>query len=215
MYRLAIFDLDGTVLNTLDDLADALNHTLRAFSYPEKTVSEVRSLVGRGLRNLVKDASGSVDENEIDALHAEMVSFYSAHSAEKTAPYPGIPELLRELRERGMVTAVLSNKKDEVTASLCGRYFPGMFDLSQGEKSGIPIKPDPQSTHSVMEALGFSGQDTVYIGDSEVDILTAENAGVSCISVTWGFRDRDVLESAGASAVAEDPEELKRMLLDP
>lgn len=213
MYRLAIFDLDGTVLNTLDDLADALNHTLREFSFPEKTVTEVRSLVGRGLRNLVRDASGSADGDAIDALHAEMVSFYSAHSAEKTAPYPGIPELLEELRSAGIRTAVLSNKKDEVTVSLCAGYFPEMFDLCQGEKDGIPMKPSPEPVLSVMEKLGCSREETVYIGDSEVDIATANNAGVACIAVTWGFRDRDVLEEAGAALIAEDPQELKRLLL--
>ena len=214
MYKLAILDLDGTILDTIGDLASALNHTLETFSLPCITTEKTRSLVGRGLRNLVKDASGSTDEDMISKMHSEMVSYYTAHSMERTVPYPGIPEALHSLKESGVRLAVLSNKKDEVTVALCEHFFPGMFDLCQGEKAGVPIKPSPESVLSVMERLGCSPEDTVYVGDSEVDITTAANAGIDCIIVTWGFRKKEDLEKAGAKVLADDVITMKDLILN-
>ncbi len=212
MYKLAVFDLDGTVLDTLDDLESALNHTLRKFSFPEKTREQVRSLVGHGLRNLVKDASGSEDDVLISRLHSEIASYYLAHSAEQTRPYAGIPEMLQHLKERGIKIAVCSNKKDEVTSDLCSRFFPGVFDVCRGERPDTPIKPSPESVHAIMNELGASSGETVYIGDSEVDVLTASNAGIDSIIVTWGFRSREALESAGASVLADDVQTLEGII---
>jgi len=212
MYRFVIFDLDGTILDTLGDLADALNHTLGVFSLPLKTEQETRAMVGRGLRNLVIDAAGDAGAGRTDEILAELVSYYSVHSMDRTAPYKGIPELLAELRSRGVTLAVLSNKKDEVTASLCSHFFPGLFDIARGERSGIPIKPSPEAVFSVIEESGFSPEETLYVGDSEVDIATAGNAGIDSVIVTWGFRDRDQLESAGAGRIADTIPELLDMI---
>ena len=187
MYKLAVFDLDGTILDTIGDLADALNHTLSLYSYQQKTTEETRSMVGRGLRNLLKSATGLSDGSKLDSMLAELVSYYSEHSAVKTHPYPGIPQMLAELRKRGIKTAVLSNKRDEVTVSLCSHFFPGCFDLCRGE--------------------------TVYVGDSEVDITTYRNAGTDGIIVTWGFRDRHDLEKAGADLLVDTVDGLLTALL--
>lgn len=208
MYKLALFDLDGTILDTLEDLAGALNHTLSMYSYPLKTVSETRAMVGRGLRNLVRDATRSDDEALVGEMLSELVSYYSEHSAEKTVPYPGIPGMIEKLRERGIRTAVLSNKRDAVTGFLCSHYFPGLFDAAVGERSGVPIKPSPESALSLMQELGAAPGETVYIGDSEVDITTAGNAGVDCLIVTWGFRSRSDLEKAGAVRLFDDTDSL-------
>ena len=204
MYRLVIFDLDGTILDTIADLADALNHTLAQNSFPEKTLEETRSMVGRGLRNLVKDASCTSDGEMIDKLHSEMVSYYSEHSAVKTAPYPGITDMLKELRSRGIRIAVLSNKRDSVTAFLCSRFFPGLLDAVRGETPGIPMKPSPEPVLSLIDKIGVPADETVYVGDSEVDITTSRNAGIDCLTVTWGFRDRTDLEKAGADRLFDD-----------
>lgn len=208
MYKLAVFDLDGTILDTLEDLADALNHTLALWSYPLRTTEETRAMVGRGLRNLLKSATGLNEGDKLDAMLSELVSFYSSHSAVKTCPYPGIPEMLRELRSRGIKTAVLSNKRDEVTVSLCSHFFPDLFDVCRGERPGVPIKPSPESFLSVMEELGVGADETVYVGDSEVDITTYRNAGTDGIIVTWGFRNRADLELSGADHIADSVGEL-------
>ena len=204
MYKLAIFDLDGTILDTLQDLADALNHTLSAYSYPLKTVRQTQAMIGHGLRNLVRDATGSGDEVLVNEMLSELVAYYSEHSADKTAPYSGIVEMIGKLREAGIRTAVLSNKRDEVTRFLCSHFFPGLFDICRGERSGIPIKPSPESVHSIMSELGVDASDTVYIGDSEVDITTARNAGTDCFIVTWGFRSREDLVRSGADRLFDD-----------
>ena len=213
MYKLAIFDLDGTILDTIGDLDSALNHTLEAFSFPVIALEKTRSLVGRGLRNLVKDASGCTDDAAISEMHSEMVSYYSAHAIEKTVPYPGIPEALARLTDEGVKMAVLSNKRDEVTVALCEHFFPGIFEVCQGEKAGVPMKPSPESVFSVMERLGCTADETVYVGDSEVDITTASNAGIGSIIVTWGFRQKADLEKAGADVLTDDVPSMTDLIL--
>ena len=213
MYKLAVFDLDGTILDTIGDLADALNHTLSLHSYPQKTPEETRSMVGRGLRNLLKSATGLSGGIKLDNMLAELISYYADHSAVKTRPYPGIAQMLSELRKRGIKTAVLSNKRDEVTVSLCSHFFPGCFDVCRGERPGVPIKPSPESFHSVMEELGAAPEETVYVGDSEVDITTYRNAGTDSIIVTWGFRSRQDLEKAGADLLVDTTDALLSLLL--
>ena len=208
MYKLAVFDLDGTILDTIEDLADALNHTLELYSYPLKSLDETRTMVGRGLRNLLRSATGASSGEKLDSMLSELVSFYSAHCAVKTRPYPGIPEMLSQLRSRGIRTAVLSNKRDEVTVSLCSHFFPGLFDVCRGERPGVPIKPSPESFRSVMEELGVTPEETVYVGDSEVDITTYGNAGTDGIIVTWGFRSRADLESSGAGLLIDTVDDL-------
>jgi len=213
-YRLMIFDLDGTILDTLDDLSDALNHTLRWGGFPVRTRDEARSFIGNGIRNLIKrGAPDGTAEEVIDELHREFAAYYALHSADRTGPYAGIPELLRTLRQEGGQLAVVSNKADPAVKPLMDLYFPGLFDAAYGERPGIPRKPSPEAVWAVMEAFGVNREDTVYIGDSEVDVATAHNSGAACICVDWGFRDRSVLEQAGAEQIVSTPAALLELLL--
>ena len=196
-----LFDLDGTLLDSLEDLLDATNYALRAHGYPERTLPELRWFVGNGAHNQIRL---SVPEGVDPAPVLETyLGYYPSHCRIKTRPYEGIPEVLRELKERYPV-AVVSNKPDGAVKELCADLFPGIYAL--GEASDCPRKPAPQMVYKAMEAIGVDK--CIYIGDSEVDILTAKNAGVPCISVTWGFRDEPDLLSAGAGILCRTPEEL-------
>lgn len=213
MIRLVIFDLDGTILDTLEDLAGALNHALTEFGFPTRTLPEVRSFVGNGIRNLIRrGAPSGMPEETIDRLHAVFTAHYNAHCADRTRPYDGIPALLTALRDCGLRIAVVSNKPDNAVGPLCTRYFPGLFDAAVGERPGVARKPAPDSVHAVLEELGVDRTEAVYVGDSEVDIETARNAGMSCISVDWGFRTRTQLQSSGAALIASTPGELLSLL---
>lgn len=213
-YKLAVFDMDGTVLDTLDDLANAVNHTLSEFGMPPRTNKEVRSYLGNGVRNLIKCAApGGTDEAVIDKMLDFYRPYYGAHSADRTAPYAGIPEMLKSLRAAGCRTALLSNKPDAPAVALCERYFPGLFDYAAGEKEGIVRKPAPDGLFPIFEKLGVDKSEAVYIGDSEVDVATAKNAGMDCIAVAWGFRDRDELAAAGADVIVSDAAELEKAIL--
>ncbi len=209
-----IFDLDGTVLDTLDDLALSVNLALRHFEYPERTREEVRAFVGNGIRLLVERAAPSgTDSAELDALFKEFKRLYSLHCADKTAPYGGIPELLKTLRDAGVTCAVVSNKADAAVKTLCEHFFGDAFAAAVGEREGVRRKPAPDTVLEVMSHLGASREETVYVGDSDVDILTAKNADIDCISVSWGFRSRDFLAASGASTTVDSPEELMSVLL--
>ena len=197
-----LFDLDGTLLNTLEDLADGTNHALASFGYPRRTLEEVRRFVGNGAANLIAQAvpAGRDPAPVLKAFQA----YYPTHCRIKTAPYPGVLEALAELREKYPI-AIVSNKPDAAVKPLCAHYFPGIFAL--GETAGCPRKPDPAMVRKAMEAIGVT--DCVYVGDSEVDVLTAKNAGVPCLSVLWGFRDR---EQIGGSRYCETVDRLVPML---
>ena len=197
-----LFDLDGTLLNTLEDLADGTNHALASFGYPRRTLEEIRRFVGNGAANLIAQAvpAGRDPAPVLKAFQA----YYPTHCRIKTAPYPGIPEALAELRKKYPI-AIVSNKPDAAVKPLCAHYFPGIFAL--GETAGCPRKPDPAMVRKAMEAIGVT--DCVYVGDSEVDVLTAKNAGVPCLSVLWGFRDR---EQIGGSRYCETVDRLVPML---
>lgn len=197
-----LFDLDGTLLNTLEDLADGTNHALASFGYPRRTLEEVRRFVGNGAANLIAQAvpAGRDPAPVLKAFQA----YYPTHCRIKTAPYPGVPEALAELREKYPI-AIVSNKPDAAVKPLCAHYFPDIFAL--GETAGCPRKPDPAMVRKAMEAIGVT--DCVYVGDSEVDVLTAKNAGVPCLSVLWGFRDR---EQIGGSRYCETVDRLVPML---
>ena len=202
-YKAILFDLDGTLLDTLEDMADALNRTMDRFQLPHRSLREVRCFVGNGAKRLVALATGAEGERleEILAVYKED---YDRNYLIKTAPYPGIMALLDRLHEAGCLVGIVSNKPDSTVQSLAEALFEGKADISVGEKSGIRRKPAPDTVLAAMEALGVTKAETVYVGDSEVDVMTARAAGVPCISVTWGFRDRDVLEDAGAETFAED-----------
>lgn len=208
-----IFDLDGTLLNTLEDLADSVNAALASNALPCRDLDEVRQFVGNGVARLMALA---VPEGTDRDLEAKCLSDFQAHylgnMEHKTAPYPGVLALLEDLRRRGVVVAVVSNKFDGAVKSLCPRYFGDLVPVAVGESDQVAKKPAPDMVYRALETLGVSPDQAVYVGDSDVDIETARRAGMPCISVTWGFRDRDFLAAHGATQVAETVEALARLL---
>ena len=211
-YKTVLFDLDGTLLDTLEDMADAVNRIMRKYGLPERTLKEVRSFVGNGARRLIELAAEGTDGEKLEQILADYKEDYDRNYLIKTAPYPGILELLRTLRENGVKTGVVSNKPDSTVQELSKALFQDLADVAVGEKSGIRRKPAPDTVLAAMEQLGSAPEETVYVGDSEVDIATARAAGIPCISVTWGFRDRDQLIEAGAQTFADSSEELLKLL---
>ncbi len=211
-YKTVLFDLDGTLLDTLEDMTDALNRTMRLHGLPERTAKEVRSFVGNGARRLIELAAEGVDGERFEQILSDYKRDYDENYLIKTAPYPGILELLKTLRDNGVQTGVVSNKPDSTVQELSEALFHNLADVSVGEKAGIRRKPAPDTVLAAMEQLGATREDTVYVGDSEVDIATARAAGIPCISVTWGFRDQDVLIAAGAETFASSSEELLKLL---
>ena len=200
-----LFDLDGTLLDTLEDLADAVNHTMRQFGYPERTLEEVRCFVGNGARKLIERAVP--DGADVDAVLAAFRTYYDAHCQVKTKPYGGIMEALAELEKKYPI-AVVSNKPDSAVKSLCADYFPGLY--ARGESTDCPRKPAPDMVFKAMEAIGV--ERCIYVGDSEVDVLTAKNAGMPCLSVLWGFRDREEIEAEGGNCFCINTAELTKKL---
>lgn len=208
-YSLAIFDLDGTILNTLDDLAASVNAALAACALPLRSTDEVRSFVGNGIRKLIeRSVPAGTPDSVTDNVFARFKEHYAIHCADRTAPYSGICTVLETLRAEGIQTAVVSNKADFAVRELCSRYFDGLFDAALGEREGIKIKPAPDSVNEVLGRLEISPENAVYIGDSDVDIQTAQNAHMDCIAVSWGFRGEDFLRDHGAECIAETPEQL-------
>ena len=210
-YQTILFDLDGTLLDTLEDLADAVNHILERHRCPQRTLDEVRLFVGNGLlmrRSLPAQYSQTVS----DLLAEELRTYYTAHSRIKTAPYAGVRELLETLHAAGAKVAVVSNKADEAVGELCSFYFPGLVDAAVGETAGRRPKPAPDAVELALERLHVDKTDAVYVGDSQVDLDTAKAAGLPCIAVTWGFRSREDLVKAGAETLADSVEELSRLL---
>ena len=213
-YKLVIFDLDGTILNTLEDLADATNYALGKHGCPLRTIEEVRRFVGNGIRKLIERAvPAGMTEQEIDGVHQTFSDYYQQHCADKTCPYEGILPLLQRLRAAGCLTAVVSNKADVAVQPLCRQYYEGLFDYAVGEREGIRRKPAPDAVLEVLRRLEVDAADAIYIGDSEVDIQTAANAGLDCIVVTWGFRDRAYLEGQGGRRFVDSPEEIDDIVL--
>ena len=203
-----LFDLDGTLLNTLEDLRDATNAALRHFGCPERSLEEIRTFVGNGARNQIRlSLPGKPDDPDLDAVLEWYKAYYAEHCQIKTAPYPGVPELLEHLKGEWPM-AIVSNKPDVAVKALCAEHFPGLYAL--GEAADCPRKPAPDMVFQAMEAIGV--EQCIYIGDSEVDIRTARNAGVPCISVLWGFRDRDVLEKEGGRVFCADPADFSAIL---
>lgn len=199
-----LFDLDGTLLNTLDDLMDAVNHTMEVFGYPRHSREEVRRFVGNGAGQLLR-LSVPQGQDWQEPL-AAFQSYYREHCQIKTAPYPGIMEALYALKKYPL--AIVSNKPDAAVKKLCAQYFPGIY--AQGEHPGCPRKPSPDMVRIAMEHIGVDR--CIYVGDSEVDVLTAHNAAVPCLSVLWGFRDRAEIQAAGESRFCETPAQMPAML---
>ena len=205
-----LFDLDGTLLNTLEDLRDATNYALRFYGFPEKTLEEIRKVVGNGAANqLRKSLPEGTPENTVKTVLKTYKAYYDTHCQNKTAPYEGILETMECLKKKYPV-AIVSNKPDTAVKTLCAEYFGDTYAL--GESADCPRKPAPDMVKKGMQAIGADR--CIYIGDSEVDILTASNAGVPCLSVLWGFRDREMLEKNGGSWFCEKPEQLPDILAD-
>lgn len=214
-YRLAIFDLDGTILDTLDDLTDSVNYALNKSGFPLRTKDEIRSFVGNGIKLLIERAVPfGTDTESIDNVFGIFKNYYKFHCADKTKPYNGIMECLKSLRQQNVKIAVVSNKADFAVQELCEQYFEGLFDFSVGEREGIEKKPSPDSVNEVLNILNETRNNAVYIGDSEVDIQTARNAGMDCISVTWGFRGREFLTAEGAETFADTTDEVLRLIVN-
>lgn len=215
-YKAAIFDLDGTLLDTLEDLADAVNHTMDEFGFERHTIAEVRAYVGNGVGQLIARCIPGGEKNPkfSDALE-EYRRYYSLNSEIKTKPYDGIIELIEKLKKSGVNAAVVSNKIHAASVTLCRKYFPGIEAVNgEREAEGVRRKPYPDMVLKTIEQLGLTPDECVYIGDSEVDIETANNAGIDCISVLWGFRDRDYLEQKGGKRFVSSADELYHAITD-
>ena len=216
MYKTVVFDLDGTLLNTIDDLADAGNRVCAARGWPQHTVEEYKYFVGNGIPKLVERFSPP--QARTPALLADTLAAfqadYGAHLRDKTAPYPGIPALLARLKAAGVQLAVFSNKADPLARQVVADYFDAaLFDAVRGALPGVPTKPAPQGTLALMQAIGADPAATLYVGDSNVDVDTAHNAGLPCCGVLWGFRTRQELTDAGAEHLAADAEELWNVIV--
>ena len=210
-YKTYIFDLDGTLLDTLGDLAASVNYALRMHDMPEHSVDDVRRFVGNGVRLLMERAvPDGVQNPRFDETFATFRNYYMQHSLDTTQPYAGIPETLAALRSQGCRIAVVSNKMMAATQELCHHFFPDTVEVAIGEHEaeGICKKPAPDTVYAALRELGVGKEGAVYVGDSDVDIQTAHNAGLPCISVLWGFRDRDFLMQHGAETFVSAPREL-------
>lgn len=211
MKKAVIFDLDGTLLNTLDDLADSTNYALSKFGYPTRTIEEVRQFVGNGVAKLIERAIPEGKNNpNFEKCLAIFKENYAQNMYNKTAPYNGIIEMLSNLKSKGIKIAVVSNKFDLAVKELCKKYFEGFIDFAAGENEaqGIKKKPAPDTVISVLNEFNFAPEDAVYVGDSDVDIMTAKNSKMPCISVTWGFRDEKFLLENGATILINAPSEI-------
>lgn len=213
-YDTVIFDLDGTLLDTLGDLCDSTNFALSQFGHPERTLSEVRSFVGNGIGVLIEKA---LPQGKDDPYYEEVLKTFKAHYAlncnNKTRAYDGIDKLLRDLKSNGYNIAVVSNKVDSAVKELCKQYFTDTVEIAIGETENIRRKPAPDEVYAAMKHFNADKGSTVYIGDSEVDILTARNAQIDCISVSWGFRNKSELIEAGAKVISDSPEDVFKLII--
>ena len=203
-----LFDLDGTLLNTLEDLTDSVNYALAQYDCPPRTVEDVRNFIGNGAKKLIeRSLPGLENDPDVDAVLATYQAYYKTHSQIKTRPYDGVTEALAKIREKYPV-AIVSNKPDAPTKLLCKEFFGDVY--ARGESTDCPRKPAPDMLQKAMQIIGV---DTcIYVGDSEPDILTAKNLGVKCLSVLWGFRDRETLEAVGGQYFCDDPKMLPEIL---
>lgn len=213
-YKAAIFDLDGTLLNTIEDLNASVNYALRTNGFPEVTIEETTANVGNGVRQLVHRSlpmgtPEDVEEQVLDTFKAH----YSRNFCQKTAPYEGVTQMLHAISAAGMYRAVVSNKPDAAVQRLVAEFFPGLFNAVAGERDGVRRKPAPDTVNEVMSALGVTPDECVYVGDSEVDVETAANAKTACVCVSWGYRSAAALKAAGAKAIVDTTEQLADTLL--
>ena len=214
-YHTVLFDMDGTILDTLDDLTDSVNHTLRQLGFPERTCGEVRTYLGYGSRYLIEQALGAAAEiKTVDEAFRIYRAWYSAHAQIKTKPYGGIVDVMRALRAHGIHVAVASNKPEATVRTLCKYHFPGLVDVAVGDVEGRARKPRRDMIDAALAELGVSHSGAVYVGDTEVDVQTAQNANLPVVAVGWGFRSKAQLIEAGASVFADTPDELLALLAE-
>lgn len=212
-YKTVIFDLDGTLLDTLEDLRDSVNTALSAYQCRERSLDEIRTFVGNGIRNLLLQAvEGGDSHPDFERIFRLFREDYKKNCRNKTKPYDGIMDVLKKLKEDGIKLAVVSNKADFAVKELNEFYFKGLDMIAVGEKEGIRRKPAPDVIYQIIKELHAEKESVVYVGDSEVDIKTAKNAGIPCISVLWGFREKKFLKEQGGSIFAETPLELLDLL---
>ncbi len=215
MYKTVIFDLDGTLLDTLDDLMNAVNFALREFSFPERTREEIRSFIGNGVVKLMERSTpDSTDPVTQEKCLAVFRKYYLEHMADNTAPYKGIIPLLEKLKSEGIDTAVVSNKLHSAVVGLCEDYFPSLIEIPLGVSEENERKPSPLNVYRAMELLSSDKENTIYVGDSNVDVETAHNASLKCIGVTWGFRDREELIKHGCDFIADTADEVLKLIVE-
>ena len=212
-YDTIIFDLDGTLLNTLDDLADSVNYALGMYGFPCREIAEVRSFVGNGVARLMElSIPDGLKNLQYEKCLADFCSYYSENMQNKTGAYEEIMELLKELSKVGYKIAIVSNKFDKAVKELNQVYFGEYIKVAIGESENIRRKPAPDTVFKALEELGSTADKAVYVGDSEVDVQTAKNSGIMCVGVTWGFRGREVLEREGADYIIDRPGELLKII---
>ncbi len=213
-YKAVLFDMDGTVVDTIDDLRDSVDHSLKHFGMPGISKEDTLRFIGNGARRLIEQAvPEGTEEDLLEEVLKYYVNYYQAHCMVKTAPFEGVIEMMTRLKKAGIRQVIVSNKPDVAANEIAERFFGGLAEFVMGEKEGLRRKPWPDMVDAAVGRLGLSKDECLYVGDSEVDIATAKNAGVQCIPVLWGFRDRKTLEEAGAPVIAETPAELGDMII--
>lgn len=208
-YDTILFDLDGTLLNTLDDLADSVNAVMQKEGHQQRTKEEIREFIGDGVKTLMeRSLPQGTPEKEILRCLTMFREIYRKNMCNQTKPYEGIPSLLKRLKEMGINVCVVSNKQDEATKEICGLYFREEVDVAIGDNQERKKKPDPDNVYEALRQLGSDKDKTLYVGDSNVDVITAKNAGLVCAGVTWGYRSRETLQEAGADYIIDEPDQL-------
>ena len=209
-----IFDLDGTLLNTLEDLMDSVNYALERQGFPLRNIEEIRSFVGNGIRVLMERAvpKDVIGTDTFEVCFKDFNDYYKVHMEDKTAPYDGINEMLKNIKKAGFKTAIVTNKVDYAAQELCNRLFPEI-DLVVGSVDDRPNKPAPDGAFYAIDTLGSKAENTIFVGDADTDILTAKNAGLKSIGVLWGFRDREIIEAEGAEYIVETVNDLEKQLV--
>ncbi len=215
MINTIVFDLDGTLLNTLEDLKDSVNYALEKQGFPLRTLNEIRSFVGNGIRLLMERSvpESIVNTNVFEVCYKDFCDYYKIHMEDKTAPYDGINDMLKNIKAAGFKTTIVTNKADFAAQDLCKRMFGENIDFVVGSSDDRPNKPAPDGVFYALENLQSKVENTVFVGDADTDILTAKNAGLVSIGVLWGFRDREVIENEGAEFIVETVDELEKLLI--
>jgi phosphoglycolate phosphatase len=217
MVKLVVFDMDGTLLDTLGDLAQAGNYALRRMGLPVHGQEAYKLFVGSGVRNLILRMLPEEHRQDAQAVQKTgeyFGEYYGAHAQDETRPYPGMLELLRDLRDRGIKTAILSNKPDVYVQELIPQYFPGLIDVGDGQREGVPQKPDPAVVREILAHFDLGPREALYIGDSGVDMQTGKSAGLYTVGVSWGFRTKDELTGSGADVIVDKAEEILKLAVD-